>query len=143
LGARRCIGRGATLLALVAMAGACHRARVAPPPRHGGDLEARLDAVFASYPRDAAPGCAAALVKSGVVSYVHSFGAADLEQGTPIGTTTRFFLASLSKQLTATAILLLWREGKLSLDDDVRTFISELPDYGRPIRIHQLVRHTG
>jgi CubicO group peptidase (beta-lactamase class C family) len=68
---------------------------------------------------------------------------ANLETGTPIRTSTIFHAASVAKQFTAMAIMLLIRDGKFSLDDDIRKFIPELPDYGTPIRVRHLLTHTS
>jgi CubicO group peptidase (beta-lactamase class C family) len=68
---------------------------------------------------------------------------ADLEHGVPNRTDTIFEAGSVSKQFTAAAVLLLARDGKLSLDDPVRKFIPELPDYGTPITIRQMLEHTS
>ena len=68
---------------------------------------------------------------------------ADLEHGVPLTPQSVFYMASVSKQFTALSILLLERDGKLRLDDRVRTHIPELPDYAAAITIRQLLHHTS
>jgi CubicO group peptidase (beta-lactamase class C family) len=68
---------------------------------------------------------------------------ASLEDGTPSSPDTIFEAASVSKQFTASAVVLLARQGKLSLDDDVRTYLPELPVYARPISLRHMLGHTS
>lgn len=68
---------------------------------------------------------------------------ASLEHGIPITPKTVFYIGSVSKQFTAFAVALLAKQGRISLDDDVRKYIPELPDYGSPITVRHLVHHTG
>src|SRR4051812_24679645 len=109
------------------------QARVAP---------ARIDSLFA-FAKPNTPGCAVATVRNGAIEYEHGYGIADLEHGTPITPKTAFYLASVSKQFTAAAVNMLVAEGKLSLDDDVRKYVPELPRYQAPITIGQLMHHTS
>ncbi len=71
------------------------------------------------------------------------YGMADLEQGVAIRPDTVFNIASLSKQFTAVSLLLLQEQGKLSLDDDIRKYLSEVPDYGKRITLRHLANHTS
>ena len=71
------------------------------------------------------------------------YGMADLEHDVPITPDTIFEAGSVSKQFTAAAVLLLARDGKLSLDDPVRKYIPELPDYGAPLTIRHMLNHTS
>jgi hypothetical protein len=71
------------------------------------------------------------------------FGEASLEHGTPITTRTVFDIGSTSKQFTAFAILLLERDGKLSLDDDIRKYVPELQPMPRPVTVRHLMLHTS
>ena len=75
--------------------------------------------------------------------YRQIFGLANLETGTPISDSTVFEAASVSKQFTAAAILTLVDAGKLSLDDDIRSYFPELPDYGHTLTIRHLLTHTS
>ena len=105
--------------------------------------EPRVDSVFASYDRPDAPGCAVGVYQDGRIRYARGYGLADLEHRVPITPATVFDIGSTSKQFTAATILLLQQEGKLSLDDDVRRFLPELPEYERPITIRHLLHHTS
>lgn len=108
---------------------------------------ARVDSVFAGFDRRDSPGCAVAVLRAGATVYTRGYGMADLEHDVPITPGTTFYLASVSKQFTAYSVILLARDGRLSLDDDVRKFIPEVPDFrsssGRPITIRHLLYHTS
>ena len=82
-------------------------------------------------------------MKDGRIIYERGYGMADLDHNVPITSGTIFHVASMSKQFTAASIVLLAQVGKLSLDDQVRKYIPELPDFGVPITIRQLVHHTN
>ena len=79
----------------------------------------------------------------GEIVFQHGYGMANLELSVPIQPQTIFDIGSTSKQFTATSILLLASANQLSLDDDIRKFISEIPDYGSPITIRHLLHHTS
>ena len=102
-----------------------------------------VDRVFAAWQSTDGPGCALGVSRNGRAVYEHGYGMANLETGTPITPSSIFHVASVSKQFTAAAIMLLARDGKLSLDDDVRKYIPELPDYGARITIRHLLTHTS
>ncbi|HSM61863.1 MAG TPA: serine hydrolase domain-containing protein [Longimicrobiales bacterium] len=105
-------------------------------------LQERVDAVFDFVERDA-PGCALGVVREGALVYGRGYGLANLDWGIPIGTSTVFDIGSVSKQFTATAVALLDMDGVLSLDDDVRRWVPELPDYGRTLTLRHLLNHTS
>ncbi len=107
-------------------------------PRAGQAAE-----VFAAYRSMSAPGCAVSAWQDGKPVFEGGFGSADLEHDVPITTATVFEAGSVSKQFTAAAILLLVQDGKLRLGEDVRRWLPELPDYGRPITIEHLLTHTS
>ena len=90
-----------------------------------------------------APGCAAAVSLKGETVFEKAFGLADLEHNVPNTTQTIFESGSVAKQFTAAALVLLQQDGKLSLDDPVRKYIPELPDYGSPLTIRHLLNHTA
>jgi CubicO group peptidase (beta-lactamase class C family) len=90
-----------------------------------------------------APGCAAAVSLNGDVVFEKAFGLADLEHNVPNTTQTIFESGSVAKQFTAAALVLLQQDGKLSIDDPVRKYIPELPDYGSPLTIRHLLNHTA
>lgn len=105
--------------------------------------EQQLDGLFARWNHQDTPGAAVEVLQGGQVVYRKAFGMADIEQGRAISPGTRFHVASLAKQFTAFAVLLLAQEGKLSLDDDVRKYLPELPDFGQPLRIRHLLNHSS
>ncbi len=107
------------------------------------DVAARVDKVFERIDKPTSPGCALAVVREGRVVYARGYGMANLDHDIVITPSTVFHVASVSKQFTAAAILLLARDGKLSLDDDVRKYVPELPDFGTPITIRHLMHHTS
>lgn len=90
-----------------------------------------------------APGCAAAVSLNGEVVFEKAFGLADLEHNVPNTAQTIFESGSVAKQFTAAALVLLQQDGKLSLDDPVRKYIPELPDYGSPLTIRHMLNHTA
>jgi CubicO group peptidase (beta-lactamase class C family) len=108
-----------------------------------GDVTRRIDTVFAPFERPGSPGCALGVYRDGRMIYARGYGSAHLELDVPITPATVFDLGSTSKQFTAMSILLLAEDGKLSLDDDVRRFLPELPSYGRPITVRHLLHHTS
>ncbi len=104
-----------------------------------------VDRVFESWRGDDAdgPGCAVGVSRNGEVVYERGYGMANMETGTPITPASIFHVASVSKQFTAMAVMLLARDGKLSVDDDIRKYLPEIPDYGTPITIRHLLTHTS
>lgn len=90
-----------------------------------------------------APGCAAAVSLNGEVVFEKAFGLADMEHNVPNTTQTIFESGSVAKQFTAAALVLLQQDGKLNIDDPVRKYIPELPDYGSPLTIRHLLNHTA
>lgn len=101
-----------------------------------------VDEVFAFIERDA-PGCALGVVRDGRLVYGRGYGLANLDWGIPVSTSSVFDIGSVSKQFTAAAIALLDLDGVLSIDDPVRRWIPELPDYGAPLTIRHLLNHTS
>lgn len=90
-----------------------------------------------------APGAAIAVVKNGKIVFKATKGLANMEENIPIQSNSIFELASCSKQFTGLAVAMLIDQGKISLDDDIRTYLPEMPDYGSPITIGNLVYHTS
>lgn len=90
------------------------------------------------------PGCSVAVGHRGEVVYAEGFGTADLGTGAPITADTSFDIGSTSKQFTGLAVLLAARQGDLDLGDDIRRWVPELPDYGRPpVRLGQMLHHES
>lgn len=104
---------------------------------------ARIDSAFARFDRRDSPGCALGVIRDGRLAYTRGYGMADLERGAPITMRTVFDIGSTSKQFTAASVVLLAADGRLSLDDDVRKYVPELPDYGTPITLRHLLHHTS
>ena len=114
-----------------------------PAQQPNDSTRVSLDRVFAAWSSKDGPGCAVAASQSGKTIYEAGYGSANLEADVPITPASIFHAASVSKQFTAMAVLLLAREGKLSLDADVRTYLPELPDYGHKITLRHLLTHTS
>ena len=108
-----------------------------------GDVTAQVDKIFAKWDNTRSPGCALAVIQDGRIVYKRGYGMANLDHDVPITPSTVFYIASISKQFTAAAVVLLAQQGKFSLDDEVRTYIPELPDFGTPITIRHLIHHTS
>jgi len=89
------------------------------------------------------PGCAVGVAQAGTPIFRGGYGVADLATGEPIGPTTTFDIASVSKQFTAAAVLLLADRGDLALDDPVRRHVPELPAADAAVTLEQLLHHTG
>ena len=139
-GAREASRRQRTALALVAAlscAATAAHAQPAPPVP-----ESRIDALFSAWTA-ATPGCAVGVSTNGRIVLQKAYGLADLEHGVPNTPDTIFEAGSVSKQFTAAAILLLARDGKLSLDDSVRRYLPEVPDHGAAITLRQMLQHTS
>jgi CubicO group peptidase (beta-lactamase class C family) len=105
-------------------------------------LTRAIDQLFARF-TPSSPGCAVAVYQNGRVRFARGYGAANIEYGVPITPETPFITGSLSKQFTAAAIALLVEQHRISPSDDVRKYLPELPDYGKPITIDHLVHHTS
>src|ERR1700755_2763946 len=106
-------------------------------------LESAVDEVFQDLTVAGSPGCALAVYRGGQIIYEKGYGLANIEENVPISPKSVFDIGSTSKQFTAASILLLEKAGKLSIDDDVRKYVPELPDYGKKITILNLLNHTS
>lgn len=104
--------------------------------------DAVVDQMMARY-SGARPGGVVAVVRNGGIVFAKGYGMADLEYDAPNTPATPWHMASVSKQFTAFAIALLADQGRLSLDDDVRTYIPELHDFGPTITLRHLLHHTS
>ena len=112
--------------------------------RPSGNTSAeKVDALFAQWSKPDSPGCALAVIKDGQVIYKRGYGMANLDYSIPISSVSVFNIASVSKQFTAMSIVLLAKQGKLSLDDDIRKYVPELPQYQSPITIRHLIYQTS
>lgn len=106
-------------------------------------LNDQVDEIFARWDDKNSPGAAVAVVQNGAIVYKKGYGMANLEYDIPNNPSTVFHIASVSKQFTAFSILLLEKAGKLSLDDDIRKYIPEVPDFGKTITLRHLATHTS
>jgi CubicO group peptidase (beta-lactamase class C family) len=107
------------------------------------DLTTRLDAIFQAVNRSDAPGAVVGVTQHGRVLYRKGFGLSSVEHGTANTPATRMRIASISKQFTCLAVLLLVEEGKLDLDSDVHALIPELPKLEGYPTLRQLMAHAG
>jgi len=122
------------------LAGAVVAAQVGVPPP--ASHQAAVDKVFAAW-NTSTPGCAIGVAENGISVLERAYGMADLEHAAPNKPDTIFEAGSVSKQFTAAAMILLARDGKVSLDDDVRKYVPELPAYQAPVTIRQMLSHTS
>ena len=110
----------------------------------GADDRAReVSDLFTMFNQPGSPGCSVGVIRDGNFIYKGSFGYASLELGVPLTPESIFYMASVSKQFTAASIVLAAEQGHLSLDDDVRKYLPELPDYGRHITLRQMLHQTS
>jgi CubicO group peptidase (beta-lactamase class C family) len=104
---------------------------------------AAVDEVFSDLAKGGSPGCALGVYRDGKVVYSKGYGLANIEEHVAITPQSVFDIGSTSKQFTAASILLLEKQGKLSISDDIRKYLPEVPDYGEKITILQLLNHTS
>jgi CubicO group peptidase (beta-lactamase class C family) len=105
--------------------------------------EGQVDQLFAPWDRRGSPGAAIAIIRDGMVVHQKGYGYAQLEYDIEIESSTVFHVASVSKQFTAFAIAMLADQGSLALDDDIRKYLPEVPDFGPTITIRHLIHHTS
>ena len=130
-------------LALLVLGGLASATAGRAQPASPSETGHLVDRIFQPVTRPGAPGCAIGIEMDEHVLLTRGYGTADLEHDVPITPATVFEAGSVSKQFTAASILLLAQQGKLALTDDVRKHIPELPDYGTPITIDDLLGHTS
>ena len=104
---------------------------------------AKVDKLFSSWDKPESPGASLVVIKDGEVVYKRGYGSANLEYDIPITPSTVFHVASVSKQFTAFAAAMLAEQGKLKLDDDIRKYLPEVPDFGKTITIRHLIHHIS
>src|SRR3984893_14680740 len=100
-------------------------------------------AIFASLKSENAPGAAVLVIRDGRIAFLREYGVTDLRTLNKINAQTNFRLASSTKQFTATAVMLLVRDGKLHYDDHLTDIFPEFPAYGKPITVRNLLNHTS
>ena len=103
---------------------------------------AKVDSLFKTHSTPNKTGSAFAIIKNGRITYKRAIGLANVEHDIPITDSTAFNIASVSKQFTTYLALLLEQEGKLSFNDDIRTYLTELKDLPNKITVKQLANHT-
>lgn len=117
-------------------------ATLASAPAHAQDRTARVDSIFSFITPDA-PGCAVGVSQRGKMLVSRAYGLADLERRASLSAASVFDIGSVQKQFVAAAVLLLVEDGRLSLSENVRTYLPELPDYGQTITLNHLLTHTS
>jgi len=135
---------GACALVVIAMvtSSTVGTTAVRPSQADQPSIEARVDRLFARWQTPDSPGCSVGVSRGGATVLERGYGQASLELGVPISPQSVFHVASVTKQFTAMSILLLARDGRLSIDDDVRR---HLPEWSGPpgVTIRHLLTHTG
>lgn len=139
----RCLRPIAGCLLATVVAAGLHAAERSPnTPQAAATVAERVDALFARWSRQT-PGCAVGVSSAGQPRLERAYGMADLEHDVPNQPDSIIEAGSVSKQFTAAAVLRLAQMGKLGLDDPVRQYVPELPDYGAPLTIRHLLTHTS
>lgn len=103
----------------------------------------KIDRIFAEWAKPDSPGCALGVLQGGRFVYERGYGMANLDYDIPNSPRYVYYVGSDSKQFTAASIALLVLDGKIRLDDDIRKYIPEMPDYGTPITVSHLIHHTS
>lgn len=106
-------------------------------------LERKVDQIFAAYDKPDSPGCALGVIRDGNFVYKKGYGAGSLEFGVPLSPQSVFYMGSVSKQFTAASVVLAGEQGFVSLDDDIRKYVPEIPSYGKPVTIREMLHHTS
>jgi len=107
------------------------------------EIAPNIDDLFSVYSKPHSPGCSVGVIRDGGFVFRKSYGEASVELGVPLASQSTFYLASVSKQFTAASVVLAAEQGFLSLDDDVHKYIPEIPDYGHPITLRQMLHQTS
>ena len=103
----------------------------------------KIDALFTQWDNPKSPGGAIGIVRNDSLIYAKGFGMANLENNIPNTPETNFYMASVSKQFTGYCIVLLAKEGKVKLDEDIRIYLPWFPNYGYKITVRNLLNHTS
>ena len=106
-------------------------------------LHQQVDELFVEWDRPDSPGAVVGVFQAGEVVYAQGYGVANLDHGVPLTPRSVLRIGSISKQFVVMGIALLAQEQRLSLDDDIRTHLPEMPTYGKPITIRHLLHHTS
>lgn len=103
----------------------------------------RVDKLFEAWDTPDSPGCVIGVIKEGELVCVRAYEIADMVADSPLTPRSAFNIQSIGKQFTAACIALLVLEGVIALEDDIRKYLSEFPDYGIPIRVGHMVHHSS
>jgi CubicO group peptidase (beta-lactamase class C family) len=114
-----------------------------PAPPKYDELTPKVHELFAKWDKKDSPGCALVVLQDGKMVHHAGYGMANLELNVPIMLSTVFLIASLSKHFAVFCILMLAQGGRLSLDDDVRKHVPEVPSFGKTITVRHLIHHTS
>jgi CubicO group peptidase (beta-lactamase class C family) len=131
------------LTLLLSWYGLLQTSRAQTPAPSSTTTTAQVDALFSAFISSREPGCAVLVVKDDKPVIKKGSGVADLHDFTPITPATNFRLASLTKEFTAAAIMLLVRDGKLHYDDSLTKIFPDFPAYGKSISVRQILNHTS
>jgi len=104
-------------------------------------LEVKMDAIATAMIEPSGPGCSVGIIQQGEFIFQKHYGLANVEHSVPISASTRFRMASVSKQFTAMAVLLLADNGLINLDDDIRKYIPDLYEYQHEVTINAMLGH--
>jgi len=106
-------------------------------------LTAQVDELFAQWDQEHAPGATIGIYQDGKIVYAQGYGTANLDHNIPLTPGSVLRIGSISKQFMAMCIAILAERQQLSLDDDIRIYLPEMPDYGKPVTIRHLLHHTN
>ena len=106
-------------------------------------IEDRIHNLLVQTVKPDSPGCAVIVIDDGRIVLKRGYGIANMDTGLPITTATAFNIESVSKQFTAACIALLVEKGEISLDDDIRKYLPEIPTYECPVKIRHLIHHSS
>jgi CubicO group peptidase (beta-lactamase class C family) len=109
----------------------------------GNVPSSQIDRIFSAYSKPGSPGCAVGVIQDGNFVFRKAYGLASLELGVPLSPQSVFYMGSVAKQFTAASVVLAAEQGLLSLDDDVRKYIPELPDYDQPVTLRQMLHQIS
>ena len=130
------IVRSPLVACMLALAASAAAAQQFPP-------NVAVDTLFRQWDRPGSPGCALGVIRDGRFVYQRGYGYANLDYDIPSSPHAVYYIGSDSKQFTAAAVALLALQGRIRLDDDIRRYFPELPDYGTPITVQELIYHTS
>jgi len=125
------------------LAALCFCAPASHAQKEDAALTKQVDQIFAAYDKPDSPGCALGVVRNGNFIYQRGYGNGSLELGVPLTPESVFYMGSVSKQFTAASVVLAAEQGYLSLDDDIRKWVPEIPNYGKTVTLREMLHHTS